>query len=253
MIKNFNDKRNYLSCTFLFLVCIFLSLMLIIFCTSESPTVANSGGSGTGVGNGTIMGKVVYSNAQPVKDAIVRLRTEGYLADTSGKISQMRNDTSATVTTNKDGVFIINSVKKGRHYYIEVLNNYLSTQDFGTIYKITFTGGNRNDTIVLPTRVVGPVKKIQGSIILSGLPQNAYIQIYGIERIGRSDSTGKFEITDLPVGQCKDDECRYKLRVMVLQSNNQVKIYDYKLEIETDKNKNVVEVELDEVKLELKK
>lgn len=252
MSKKIKYKRCFLPYANKFLGCCFFLLMLIVFCTSESPTVAH-GGSGTGVGNGTIMGKVVYSDAQPVKGATVRLRTEAYLADTSGKIPRMHNDTSATVTTDKDGVFVINSVKKGHSYYIEVLNHYLSSQDFGTIYKIMFSNSKTIDTIFLPTRVVEPVKKVQGSIILSGLPQNAYIQIYGIERFGRSDSTGKFEITDLPIGQCDDDECKYKLRVTVLQANNQLKTYYYKLEIETDKSKNIIEVELDEVKLELKK
>lgn len=223
-----------------------LSMALVLSCTGGAPTIAGNDGSGTGIGNGTIMGKVVYSDNTPVKNAMVRLRTDAYLADTSGKIPLKRNDTLATVSTDTAGAFEIDSVKTGNSYCIEVLDQNSNSQNSGTLYKIGINKSDTFDTIVhLSTRIVKPVKIIKGSIVLSGLAQNAYIQFFGLEKIGRTDSMGRFEITNLPAGECEEGECEYKLRILVPQINGGFKKYNSELEIKTDSTGNIKNVNLE--------
>src|SRR5512136_818612 len=90
-----------------------ISLTGLLFCSTDTLV---SGGSGTGVGNGMITGIVIYSNNAPVYGAIVRLRTITFLADTSGIVSTLRNDTIAATRTAADGGFCFETVDTARAY-----------------------------------------------------------------------------------------------------------------------------------------
>jgi hypothetical protein len=249
MIKSIKQQLHFLNHLTGHLVMVCLLGGLILYCTCSTSIIAGNDGSGTGVGNGVIIGKVVNADSLPVQNAIVRLRSESYLADTSGKLPAFRNDTTVSVTTNSSGVFVIDSIKKGSSYRIEVIDHQFTENDSGMLYKITVDNGDSLDTIRLSTRVVKPVKELKGSIILFGLPQNAYIQVYGLERIARTDSLGKFEISQLPIGESEKGECEYKLRVIVPQKDGSFKIYENcELEIKTDSTNNIIytEFELEE-------
>jgi hypothetical protein len=245
MNKLFKQQRWFMDHLSRLLILASISMALVFSCTGESPSIAGNSGSGTGVGNGTIMGKVIHSDSTPVKNADVRLRTDCYLADTCGKIPLMRNDTFAMVSTNSAGVFIIDSVRSGYAYCIEVLDRDSVWQNEGTFYKVDIAKEDSLDTVFLSTRVVAPVKEIKGTI-LTGLPKNAYIQIYGIERISKTDSLGRFELLDLPFGECERGECEYKVRVIIPLNNGEFKVYNNReLEIQTDSNGNIKDIELE--------
>lgn len=212
--------------------------LTLVSCTV--PVKTSDGGSGTGVGNGVVMGKVIYADSTPVQGALVRLRTQQYLADTSGTVLVFKSDTVAAGSTDMSGLFIIDSVDTGKSYVVEVIDT--KQQVLGTLYK---SGHAINDTIKLGTHVVKPVTRISGTIVLSGLPQNAYVQIYGLERLGRTDTAGWFEINELPIGECEHGECEYKLRFFAPLATGGVKVVETELEIKADPNGNVLSIEME--------
>jgi hypothetical protein len=210
--------------------------LIIGSCTNESTV---SSGSGTGVGNGIILGRVMYADGTPVRSAFVRLRPQGFLADTSGIPSTIQNDSIKTVVTDSDGFFRIHSVDKTTMYYIEVNDDRTAAE--GTLYRIdSFVA----DTLRLPDRMATPMTTIKGSIRLSGLPSNAYIQIYGLDKIGKTDSLGRFEITELPAGDCEEGECEYGLRITIPLASGGFAIKSAELELSNAVN-GVVTVELE--------
>jgi hypothetical protein len=97
----------------------------------------------------------------------------------------------------------------------------------------------------LETRIVKPVTKITGGLKLNGLPAYAYIQIYGLEKVGRTDSTGHFTITDLPEGKCDHEECSYRLLITTIQKDGSVLTVGKTLQIEKEGNSFDIELEGD--------
>jgi hypothetical protein len=95
----------------------------------------------------------------------------------------------------------------------------------------------------LETRVVKPVKKISGGITINKLPVNAYVRIYGLEKVGKTDSTGQFIITDLPEGKCEDGECSYRLLITSMRTDGSVVSVEKKLEIESEGDTMDIELE----------
>jgi hypothetical protein len=238
------NKNKHSVASIASVVLLLLAVALLSYCAlscSSAPVAIgpDSPGSGTGVGNGFIMGKVLYADSTPVAGAIVRLRPQTFLADTSGKMA-LAGDSIATVFTDASGRFVIDSVDTGLAYSIEVNNEKDSAE--GTYYKFKL---NATDTTLLPTRIVSRMPLLTGTIKLAGLPQNAYVQIFGLQRLGRTDSLGNFEIKELPVGQCEQSECEYRLNVMVVQPDGSVKVNSYELELAMTLNGNVAHVELE--------
>lgn len=219
-------------------------IIALLSCTGGDPL--SNRGSGTGVGNGTVLvGKALTADSLPAQKAIVRLRTDMYLADTSGKIETTRNDTFAMVYTDSQGVFKIDSVRHARSYCIEILDTNREEHS-GAFYRLDLSLDTTSDTIRLPTRVVHPVKNINGTIVLNGLPRNAYVQFYGVERVGRADSNGVFKIEHLPPPvDCEKNECKYKLKITVVMRDSSVEVYESELEIKFDSNQNVIDVEFE--------
>ena len=223
-----------------------LLMLLVIDCT-QSPVASGDNGSGTGVGNGAvIVGKLIGPDSLPIANALVRLRPDMYVADTSGKVNYLKNDTLSTVHSDSSGVFVIDSICRNRTYYVEALSMNASHLDSGTLYKVDVPKDSLADTVLLPTRIIEPVKVLNGTIVIDSLPQNAYVQIYGMERIGRTDSNGKFIIQELPVGECERNECEYKLKITVVGNDGKTTVYDNsELEIRFDNNNNIISQEFE--------
>jgi hypothetical protein len=220
-----------------------VSIGIVMYsCSTGSLT---DSGSGTGVGNGFISGKVIHPDSTPVSNAVVRLRSENYLADTSGKADSRCNDTIINTTTDKSGSFRIDSLTGGKKYFIEVVKRSTNENDSGTLYIADYKSAKQSDTVKLETRIIQPVKVLEGTVTISGLPRSAYIQVYGLERITRSDSSGNFIINNLPVGQCEENECEYRIRVTIPQMNGTVKVYNSELEIKYDRNNNIIKTEFE--------
>jgi hypothetical protein len=202
-------------------------------------------GSGTGVGNGIVVGKVIHDDATPVENAQVHLRSEQYLADTSGAFSTIRTDTTVNCTTDSQGCFRIDSVKKGNTYWIEIIDSKDSTGNSGVLYVVDIIKDAVEDTFYLSTETVKPLKTIKGTLTLQGLPQNAYVLIYGMERYAKTDSVGKFTIANLPVGNCEDAKCEYDLEVLDIQADGTIKPFEYELEILRDNAERIIYIELE--------
>jgi hypothetical protein len=216
-----------------------VAVALVLF--SCSPT-GTGGGSGTGLGNGIISGKVTYADGSPARSTIVRLRPQTYLADTSGIASTARTNTIVTTATDSTGCFSIDSICRSASYCLEINDDKNHPQ--GTLYKLLLAD---KDT-VLATRAVGPTKTIDGTVKFSGVPENAYILIYGMERVAKTDANGKFDITGLPAGKCEEGECEYKILVIIPLAGGGTKTVQSEMEVEFDGTGNIVtvEVELDD-------
>lgn len=128
--------------------------------------------------------------------------------------------------------------------WIEVLDNCGQGKK-GTLYRLDYDTTQEHDTIFLGTHIMEPLKELQGRIVLFGLPQNAYVLIYGLERICKTDSLGQFVITDLPVGDCEDNECEYKMMVFAPDINMNLIPHEYELEIEHDTADSIIRIELE--------
>lgn len=231
---------NYLKRkTLQFLLC--MVGIVLLFCSCGTTNLVNNTGSGTGVGNGYISARILHPDYTPVKNAKVRLRSVDYVADPDLPGIVVRNDTVVNAFTNENGLFRIDSVRNNKTYYIEILSDNVKGNDSGTLYIVN----KDTSTLELESRIIAPVKHIEGTIIISGLPGNALIQVYGIERVTRSNPAGKFELNDLPVGKCEKNECEYKLKVTIPQKDGSVKVYNSELEIKFDSSNNIIKTEFE--------
>jgi len=210
-----------------------LLIMLNVYCNG-SP---NSALGGTGAGNAAIAGRVVYPDGMPVKGATVRARPERYVADTLGVHIPDLSENAVDVLTDADGLFCIDSIDTGA-YMIEVVD---AGEEKGTMIR-HYCSNSGIDT--LPSRIVSPVARVLGEIIVQGLPANAWVQVYGTEITSKTDALGKFEIPVLPVGKCEENECEYTLKVVVTKDGVPV-VYDYEMEVEWKAGGTFVEVELE--------
>jgi hypothetical protein len=219
-------------------------LLLLIAAGSLYLHCSGLSGSGTGVGNGVIIGKVIKADSTSVKHATVRFRSETYLADTSGLLQAFRTDTTVNIQTDTTGTFVIDSFRKLDSYWIEVIDSS-NAQKLGTLYILDFDTITGQDTVFLSTHMIEPLKEIRGRIVLFGLPQNAYVLVYGLERMSKTDDIGRFVITDLPVGDCDENECEYKLMVFVRDTNKKLIPHEYELEIERTLTDSIIRIELE--------
>jgi hypothetical protein len=228
------------------LISISMQMWCIVVVATLSLLIACApNGSGTGVGNGVVVGKVIHDDATPVKNAEVHLRSELYLADTSGAFSTIITDTTVNCTTDSLGFFHIDSVKKGNTYWIEVVDRKDPAGNSGVLYVVDIIKDAVEDTFYLSTETVKPLKQIKGTLVLHGLPQNAYVLMYGMERVAKTDSIGRFTITDLPVGNCEETKCEYDLMVLVTEIDGTLTPFEYELEILRDNTERIIYVELE--------
>ena len=178
-------------------------LIAVSFLVLELPECTNmNGGIGHEGEAKTITGKVFYGyGGKPAAGAKVYISDQNYVRpmyDTA----QRRPDT----LTDSMGIFVLTSVAAG-HYAIEVNDGKAKA----AFIRCTVSA---NDTLVsLPPDTLKPTGAITGTVV--SLPDSSiavYIQVYGLERVCRIDSsTGVFLITDVPQGV-------YTLRIVASSS-----------------------------------
>lgn len=207
--------------------------VLSLSCNS-SQTVA---GGGTGAGNAAIAGRVIYSDNNPVVGANVRLRPETYVSEAPDTPDGVLRRSVADGTTDASGAFRFDSIDTGT-YVIEVVD---ADGKNGTMFR-HYCSTNDIDTL-LP-RVVSPVVRVSGTVIVHGLPSRALVQVYGTDIACKTDGLGKFELPALPVGKCEENECGYALRVVTLKNGIET-VYHYEMEVEWSAAGTRVEIELD--------
>jgi hypothetical protein len=151
---------------------------------------------GSEIGNPkTIIGHVLYGDNTPVIDASVRLRPENYLADTSGIIDTMLYSRIRNVRTDNDGNFIIDSVDTGR-YFIEVNDE----KSYAHLYQIELIYDD-SVTFRLPACYLRETCRLSGYLKCDyGDVSDLFVRIYGLERIVKTNSDGRYLFNDLPSG-----------------------------------------------------
>jgi hypothetical protein len=166
---------------------------LLLGCGSWPWDMTAGGGSGTETtGGGKVFGSLVYPDGSPGARVAVFARSDTYLRDTSETGS---DSTDPDTFTDRNGHFLIDSLALGRYV--------LETRDkCGRGVAIRFEVLPERKEIQLQRTTLYPVGGLEGRVELSELPHShAFIQVYGLERVVRTDSLGFFSLPDLPIGQ----------------------------------------------------
>ncbi|MDG5816998.1 hypothetical protein QA601_18015 [Chitinispirillales bacterium ANBcel5] len=164
-----------------------LPILVAIFFTRCNIHPTASGGSGTETTTG-VMAKVIYPDGSPATDAVVRLRPQDYLPDTSSVLSKS-SVTLRDLFTDNDGRFIIDSLDPGE-YLIEVTNRSGSSVAFATsVSDEYFIDDLGVDTLRADALISGTVST--GSDVFRG----GFIRIEGLERVAAISESGGYSIT----------------------------------------------------------
>ena len=198
----------------------FISIYIwfIISGCSIGPNVADSG-SGIGTGNPAVLGKIVTETGTSASGVKVILRRQDFLKDTSFASESYRYIDSAETVTGVDGTFRFDSVDSGE-YYIEAISGETSA------VLIDCDISQDDSLCILQDALLAPLKKITGMVFIYGGPYvQRYIQVYGLDRVVKTDTEGTFEIS-VPAGL-------YKLQVITGNEEYQpVTVHDVIPEIE---------------------
>ena len=142
----------------------------------------------------TVAGRVERADGSPVIGASVRLRPAFFLPDTGASglpktLAKLRAD----AITGADGAFRFDSVFLG-NYAIEAVNGTDGARLFASV------GGMRSRTETDPA-VVSPLGIVRGRVIPpAGGKADAYVRVYGLDRVVRADSSGRFSLAGMPAG-----------------------------------------------------
>lgn len=174
--------------------------MLGMFVVCGSSSVADNGGNSSETTNGFVAGMVVYSSNQPVAGGNVLLRPAAFLADTTKLEFDKRRAYCALVRngqTDDEGGFVVDSVDPDVAYVIEVRD--MLSDSLACLYM--FTRPDSIDTLRCNLQVIQATGKLKGVVTQEDRPTGAYLRIYGLERIAKSDPvTGKYSFEHLPPG-----------------------------------------------------
>ncbi|MDB5048516.1 MAG: hypothetical protein JWO30_1587 [Fibrobacteres bacterium] len=149
-----------------------------------------AGGSGTENTNGTLVSaRVCYGDGSPAGNASIWIRPYEFLRDTGnaeGTVAQVQARTDA------DGYFSLDSVSEGA-YVLEVSDGkgralMRAFDAFGPY------GDLGVDTLETEGSLQGVLERPEGPSAA------AYVQIFGLDRMVRADSTGAFSFDSLPPG-----------------------------------------------------
>lgn len=151
-------------------------------------------GTGSQAGNARIACIVYNDDGTPASGAAVIMRTHDYTADTGSSLKKISSSMRDTRTDSR-GIFYIDSVDTG-NYCIEV-------NDRNSHALLLTCAINKSDTLVrFPKATLVPTGSIKVNVGLK--PESVgglYLQIYGLERLGRYDNeTREIVIDDIPSG-----------------------------------------------------
>ena len=169
----------------------------ILYCSID---LADTGG-GSEVGNGIITGSIYNINGTPASNARVSLRRKDFLKDTSEAYFIKEYIDSADTFTDNKGTFWFDSVDTGK-YCIEVAIE----DSLAVLLECELTKQDSN--LIIPNDTLAPMGKIIGNVSLYGGPKaKRFIQVYGLDRVVETDTSGNFTI-DVPEGE-------FTLRVVI--------------------------------------
>ncbi len=169
-----------------------VALALFLGSCLDWPFRVAGGGSGTEGENGqVVVGMVYLPDGKAASGAEIFLQRSDYLRDTA--LSNALPDPASTIT-NQYGIFRFDSLTAGT-YTLEIRNGK------GLASQVQFKVIKAIKRLELGAYTLHPVGVLKGKVdVISGSPSPAYIQIYGLNRLVRTDETGGFTIPNLPSG-----------------------------------------------------
>lgn len=177
-------------------VTLWLGMLLLgaqIFLMCGDPVA----GSGTETENpSSITGVAVYPGGDPVANATVSVREKDFLQDTSQIAAKaMSSALSRQSRTNDLGQYFVDSIFAGE-YLVEINDG----KSFAALQGVVVEKGK--DSIPLPADTLLPTQTVSGTVNLSGTNANisTYVIVKGAGRAAKVDSSGHFELNDVPEG-----------------------------------------------------
>lgn len=182
----------------------FVFISTIIFISSTLWHCSPGNGSGTGVGNGMIQGKLFSPDGKtPAYSAIVKIWRKDTIIDFTAGSAGTAQPPAYTAVTDKEGVFSIETVDTGL-YLLEGSDNEQNMVLVDSIYI-----ESAESRLTLPPDTLKASGAISGTIVLEngGSPQEIFILCFGNSRFTQLDNDGTFLLSPLAEGE-------YILRVL---------------------------------------
>ncbi len=170
---------------------IFITLSITLYlCSNDSL----SGGFGSETTNGRISGKALLPDGRPAAGARVSVRRTDFVnLSFLGEISATNPRTIGDAVTDSEGAFLVDSLDTGS-YFVEINDNKSNA------VKQQCDISSARSLIQLDTTTLLPYSILFGRIDPSLIQGDGYVQIVGLDRLTKVDSTGCYTFSDLPSG-----------------------------------------------------
>jgi outer membrane protein assembly factor BamB len=171
-------------------------VLLFVRCTEKVAGTTDETITGTQA-KAMVAGKLFEPDGKtPAKAATVSMRKKSMLADTSHAASNPQPFTSASVTTDRNGTFAIDTIDTGT-YIIEGTDGANNVVLIDSI-KVKTPDSTKNlgaDTLLPAGVVKGVIKLTEG-----GDPRKVFVLAFGLDRFALPDSGGNFTFPMLAKG-----------------------------------------------------
>lgn len=165
------------------------ALALCLVACGRNPAALAGGGSGTEDTNGSLVGRVAYPDGTPAAGAAIIVRAQDFLKPLSESDA---GPASADAVTDARGGFEIDSLPPG-DYLLEIRDGVSSA----VLLAGEVRGGKRNE---IAADTLRPLGELSGALETPAGIAPGFVQIRGLERLARADSTGHYAFRDLPTG-----------------------------------------------------
>jgi alpha-tubulin suppressor-like RCC1 family protein len=176
---------------------LFCLVLLFVKCTEKVAGTTDETITGTQA-KAMVSGKLFEPDGKtPAKAATVSMRKKSVLADTSHDASNPQPFTSASVTTDRNGTFAIDTIDTGT-YIIEGSDGANNVVLIDSI-KVKNPDSTKNlgaDTLLPAGVVKGVIKLTEG-----GDPRKVFVLAFGLDRFALPDANGNFTFPMLAKGK----------------------------------------------------
>ncbi len=162
-------------------------LWLIALCCNCTSPVA---GGSSQQGNGVMVGCVVSADGSPSEGTQIRILPVDYLSNPD---SSLENVKAITAITDAEGNFFISGVDTG-NYAVEA-NDLESSAAL-----VRLSLDEEYDTASTGKFSLAPYARINGVVSGTGVDQQLFVQIRGLERLVPVESDGTFSFDNIPEG-----------------------------------------------------
>lgn len=135
----------------------------------------------------------IFNEGLPAKNIAYRVLPSWYVADTAGSIND--NDYSYIGNTDSSGWMHIYNHTEGS-YTIQFING-------DSAIVLNYTLNNVTHEVIIDSATLAATGDIHGWISLPNDSKYAWVYMQGIDRVEKTDSTGKFHFKNLPSGLLK--------------------------------------------------